>query len=188
VRPLTLYLRSRQTAVTTAVALACVAALGGLGQTADTPLGRVVLALFAVTIAVSVAATSLAGADPALERTTAVAWWWRRAAHVVAIGVLACTVMALAPEVPTAVVARNVIGMTGLAALGVTLLGGALAWCVPMVWTVAAVSASLTSRTPGVPVVTWPVQPADTTAAVGAAGVLGVVGLAVYAVRGPRVQ
>ncbi len=187
-RLLVLYLRSRQVPVTAAVAVACVVALGLLARTEDTPLTRFVLTLFAVALVVSVAATGLAGAAPDLERTAALDWWWRRAAHVVAIGGLATTVVVLAREVPASVVVRNAVGMTGLAALGVTLLGGALAWCVPMVWTVVAVSAVLVSPTPGAPVVTWPVQPPDTPVALGAAVVLGVAGVLAYAVRGARVQ
>jgi hypothetical protein len=186
-RLLALYLRSRQVAMGAGIALAGVVGLGVLAG--DEPNLRLLMAVFAVTAVTAVTAPGLAGADPALERTAALSWWWRRAAHVVAIGVLAVALGVLAgPQVETEVVVRNAIGLSGLAALGVTVLGGGLAWCVPMVWSVAAVSALLARNPPRAPLVTWLVQPPDTTAATVAAGVLGMAGLTVYALRGPRTQ
>jgi hypothetical protein len=186
-RLVALYLRSRQVAAGAGIALACVVGLGLLAG--DNPTFQLMLAVFAITAVTAVTATGLAGQDPALERTAALSWWWRRAAHVIAIGVLAIALGVLAgPPVTTEVVVRGAVGLTGMAALGATVLGGGLAWCVPMVWTVAGVSALLASRPPAGPLLTWLVQPPDTTAATVAAGVLGLAGLLVYAIRGPRVQ
>lgn len=187
-RSLTLYLRSRQTLATVAIALACVVALGVLASNSDAVQTRFVLVLFAVTVAASVAATGLAGPDPALDRTAAVPWWWRRTAHVAAIGVLAAAAVVLSRDVPDEVVVRDAVGLTGLAALGATLFGGGLAWCLPTGWTAVAVTALLASPLPAAPLLTWPVQPPDTPAATVAAGVLGAVGVLAYAVRGARVQ
>lgn len=190
-RWLVLYVRSRRLASSTGVALASVAALGGLAATADAGLTRAVLALFAVTVVVSVAATSLAGPDPALERTAALDWRVRRTVHVVAVGAVtagAVAVLGVVTDVPADVVVRNAIGLTGLAALGVVVLGGGLAWCVPMVWTVAGVTAALATRTPPAPLLTWPVQPADVGAATVAACVLGAAGLVAYALAGPSTR
>ena len=192
-RWLGLYLRSRQAALNTGMALGAVAALGLLATTTGTPMARTVLALFAVTMAVAVAAPSLAGPDPALERTAALDWRWRRAVHVVALGAVtagAVAVVGVIADVPGAVVVRNAAGLTGLAALGATTLGGGLAWSVPVGWSVAGVAALLAARIPPAPLLTWPVQPADSGAAMVAACVLGAAGLAAYALAGPstRVQ
>lgn len=187
-RSLTLYLRSRQTLSTVAIALACVVALAVLAGNSDAVQTRFVLVLFAVTVAASVAATGLAGPDPALDRTAAVPWWWRRTAHVVAIGVLAAGAVVLTRDVPAEVVVRNAVGLTGLAALGAALFGGGLAWCLPTGWTALAVTALLASSEPAAPLLTWPVQPSDTPAATVAAGVLGAAGVLAYALRGARVQ
>lgn len=185
-RWLALYLRSRRAAASTGIALASVAVLGVLAAVSESDLTKTVLALFAVTVVVSVAATSLTGPDPALERTAALDWRVRRTVHVVAVGAVAAGATALG--LPSDLVVRNTIGLTGLTALGVVVLGGGLAWCVPMVWTVAGVTAALSSRTPPAPLLTWPVQPADSGPATVAACVLGAAGLVAYAVAGPSVR
>jgi hypothetical protein len=178
-------------AASTATALASAVALGLLAAGSDTAFPRLVLALFAVTVVVSVAATSLAGPDPALERTAALDWRVRRAVHVVAVGAVtagAVAALGVLTDVPADVVVRNAAGLTGLAALGVVALGGGLAWCVPVTWTVVAVTALLASRTPPAPLLTWPVQPGGTGAATLAAYVLGAAGLGAYALAGPSAR
>ena len=180
-----LYLRSRQLAVGVGTALACVVGLDVLtGEGFE-----LVMAVFAATAVTAVTATGLAGPDPALERTAGLDWRLRRVAHVVAIGVLAVALgVTLGPSVATEVVVRNAIGLAGLAALGATMLGAGLAWCLPLTWTVVAMGALLGSRPVVAPQVTWLVQPDGTTAATVAAVVTGVAGLLVYAFRGPRAQ
>lgn len=186
-RLVALYLRSRQVAAGAGIALACVVGLSLL--VGDNPTLRLAFAVLAIAAVTAVTATGLAGPDVALERTAALNWWWHRAAHVVAIGGLAVALGVVAgPPMATEQVVRAAVGLAGLAALGATVLGAGLAWCVPLVWTVAAVSALLVSRPPAGPLLTWLVQPPDTTAASIAAGVLGLVGLLTYALRGPRVQ
>ncbi|HEX6351635.1 hypothetical protein [Actinophytocola sp.] len=178
---LVLYLRSRQVLVGAATAVACAAGITALASES-------MVTLFTVAVVTSVAATGLAGPDPALERTAALDWRPRRVAHVALIAVAAALLGTIGPATETEVLVRNAIGLTGLAALGVTVLGGGLAWCLPMVWTVVALSVSMAGRPPVAPLVTWPLQPPDTTAATVAAGGLGIGGLLVYAVRGPRTQ
>lgn len=185
-RFLVLYLRSRQVAIGVGIALVCVVGFGLMAG--DTPYFQLVLAVFGLAAATAVTAIALVGQDPALERTAALDWRWRRALHVVAIGGLAVALGIVGPPLATELVVRNAIGLAGLAALGVTVLGGGLAWCLPMAWTIAAVSALMASQPAAAPLVTWLVQPPDTTAATVAAGVLGLGGLLVYAIRGPRVQ
>ncbi|GAB3467635.1 hypothetical protein [Actinophytocola sediminis] len=189
-RWLALYVRSRRAVASTGAALAAVAVLGLLAAGSDAQPTRTVLALAAVTVVVATMSTSLAGPDPSLERTAALDWRLARTLHVVAVGVLAAGAVAAMGVVPADMVVRNAIGLTGLAALGATVLGGGLAWCAPMAWTVVGVSALLASRTPPAPLLTWPVQPGGTSAATVAAAVLGVAGLAAYALTGPstRVQ
>ena len=85
----------------------------------------------------------------------------------------------------TELLVRNTIGLTGLAALGASMLGGGLAWCLPMTWTTVAVTVAVSAREPGAALLTWPVQPAGTTAATVAAIVLGAGGTVVYAMIGP---
>jgi hypothetical protein len=187
VRWLVLYLRSRQVAAGAGVALACVAGLRLLAG--DSPIFQEMLAVLAVALVATVAAAGLAGVDPALERTAALDWRVRRSTHVVAVGVLTAVLgVVVGPPMSAEVVVRDAVGLTGLAALGVTLLGGGLAWCVPVTWTVVAVSAWLAARPPVAPLVTWPFQPPATTAATVAAWTLGLGGLLVYAARGPRAQ
>lgn len=183
-RWLVLYLRSRQVVVGAAVALACVTGLSLMvGESAGS---RLVLSVLAVMVVTAVAAVGLAGPDVALERTAALDWRGRRTAHVVAAGALAVLLgVVLGPDVPGEIVLRNAVGLTGLAALGATLLGAAMAWCLPMAWSVAAISVLLAGQ-PGAPLLTWPVQPSGTTAATLAAGAVGLLGLLVYDLRGPR--
>lgn len=182
-----LYVRSRRAASNTGIALVSAAALGLLAAWSDSPDIEVVLALFAVTVVVSVAATSLSGPDAGLERTAALDWRLRRTVHVVAVGAVAAGAVA-ALGMPSDVVVRNAIGLTGLAGLGVVVLGGGLAWCVPMAWTVVGVTVLLASRIPPAPLLTWPVQPADSGAATVAACVLGAAGLVAYALVGPSTR
>jgi hypothetical protein len=188
VRWAALYVRSRRAAASTGVALASAAAIGLLAAASDTETTRLVLALFAVTVVVSVAATSLAGPDPGLDRTAALDWRPRRAAHVVVVGVLAAGAVASLGVVAADVVVRNAAGLTGLVALGVTVLGGGLAWCVPVAWTAVGVTVLLATREPGAPLLTWLVQPGESGAATVAACVLGVAGLAAYALAGPSTR
>lgn len=186
-RRLALYLRSRQVAAGVGVAVVCVPGLGLLAG--DNDQVRLMLTAFAVAMVCAVTATGLAGPDPVLERTAAWDWRWRRTTHVVAIGGLAVVLGVTAgPSVATEIVVRDAVGLTGLAAFGVTVLGGGLAWCLPVVWAVVAVSAYLGHEVAPAPLVTWPVQEAGTAAATVAAGVLGLAGLLVYAMRGPRAQ
>jgi hypothetical protein len=186
-RLLVLYLRSRQVAVGAGIALVCVVGLNLLAG--DSPSVQQMLAVLAVALVTGVTAAGLAGVDPALERTAALDWRVRRSAHVVAVGGLAAVLGVVAgPPMPAEMVLRAAVGLTGLAALGVTLLGGGLAWWVPVTWTVGAVGAWLASQPPAAPLLTWLLQPPDTTEATVAAWTLGLGGLLVYAVRGPRAQ
>lgn len=181
---LALYLRSRQVVVSTLVAVAC--AVGMSLPDYATPHFAEVMALFAVVAVVAVAGTALGTPDPALDRTAALPWHWWRAAHVLAVGALAAGLGLLLGSAD--VVVRNAVGLTGLAALAVTTLGGGLAWSLPLTWTALTTVAAMSGPVPPMPLLTWPVQPAGTTAATAAACVLGGAGVLAYTFAGPRIS
>jgi hypothetical protein len=190
-RLLVLYLRSRNVPLAVAAALGSVAGLWSIDRATDHRAAGV-LALLAVVAATLAAGPGLAGADVDLDRTAAIPWPARRAAHVVAAGaaviaIVAATGLTGEQLAPAAQVARDAIGMTGLIALGAATLGANHAWVPPLywtllAWTVMALPWPATSRQ----VLTWMLQPADATPAIVTALVLGATGVLAYAVLGPR--
>jgi hypothetical protein len=167
-----------------------VAALAG--ERAD---GRMLGAL-PVVLGVAAGGPGLAGADPQLERSAALDWRPRRAAHVA--GVVAVVFAAVAATAlighrlgPLAELARNAVGAGGLLALAAAGLGAGRAWIPPLAWATAAppvLDRFWPTRSPplGAQVVTWPAQPAGSAAALLAAVACGVAGTAAYAVWGAR--
>lgn len=75
------------------------------------------------------------------------------------------------PLLPAGVVWRDVAGLSGLTALGATVLGGRLAWAPPLGWA-AILLLVPPDPTGALPVVTWLAQPAGSTAAMITAVVL----------------
>ncbi|MFI5608732.1 hypothetical protein [Amycolatopsis sp. NPDC051903] len=183
-RWLTLYTRSRALGPSLAALVLCTA----LVRVAAGGDWSVLFASLSLAAAVSVAAVGLSGQDVDLDRTAAFGWLPRRLAHVLLVGVLAALVL-LAVQgslaVPTSVVVRDALGLTGLAGLAATLFGGQFGWTLPLLWTVVALF------TPPDPpalrrVVAWPLQPADTAVTWWVAGVVFVVGVGAYSARGAR--
>ncbi|WP_374198397.1 hypothetical protein [Streptomyces sp. ISL-12] len=193
-----LYARSRQVPASLAVVVTgavVVGALarGGAGEQGDPRLPALVLAL-----GVMAASVGLSGQDLALDRTAAVRWAPRRAAHVLlagavvaaVVGVVAGTVL---PDVRTAggeqataaFVVRDAAGLMGLAALGAALAGGRYAWTLPFAWLSFAFFAPPATSTP-TRVATWLLLPPGTPAGTWTALALAVTGTAAYAVAGPR--
>jgi hypothetical protein len=138
----------------------------------------------------------LVGADPDLDRTAAIAWPPRRAAHVVVAGaavtgILTATALTGDPLTQAGPIARNVAGLGGLVALGAATLGAARAWLLPLTWTVL-----LVRYTPpfGIPptgpaykvMLTWLVQPPGTAPANVAAVLLAAAGTLAYALFSTR--
>jgi hypothetical protein len=81
----------------------------------------------------------LGGQDLALDRTAAIRWVPRRAAHVLLAGAVVAAVLLTVQTMgtsmaTTAFVVRDSAGLTGLAALGATLSGGQYAWTLPFAW------------------------------------------------------
>ncbi|MEU8887899.1 hypothetical protein [Streptomyces sp. NPDC048442] len=189
-RWLTLYARARQVPASLAVVVLsalvvwALARLGG-GGPADPRLAALILAAGATAFSVG-----LGGQDLALDRTAAIRWMPRRAAHLLLAGVLiggvllAVQTMSGQPASPS-LVARNAAGLMGLVALGAAWFGGQYAWVLPVAW----LSFSLIVP-PGTDVATqilaWMMLPPGTEAGSWTALVLAATGFAVYTVRGPK--
>jgi hypothetical protein len=196
-RWLALYLRSRSAPAALAAALGTIAALWWLHHAIDRPQPRPLLALLAAVAGTAAIAPGLAGADHDLDRTAAIAWLPRRAAHLttgaaVVAGLLAATALTGDPLARTEPIVRDVIGLGGLIALGAATVGAARAPLLPVTWTLLVLrfSPALGGTPPTRPgyrqALTWMIQPAGTTSATAAAVLLGVAGTLAYAVFGSR--
>jgi hypothetical protein len=190
-RLLLLYLRSRQVPAALAAAVGSVAVLWWLSQATDDPTVHATLGLLAVAAGTAAAGTGLAGADIDLDRSAAVAWPPRRAAHVIAvggaiIGIVAATALTGDQLAPARQTVRDGVGMSGLVALGAATLGASRAWVVPLTWTLLVLLWVPAADATYQQVLTWMVQPTDTAAATNAALVLGATGVLAYAILGPR--
>jgi hypothetical protein len=101
----------------------------------------------------------------------------------VAIGVLQLAVTGASLNGGILMLARNVIGITGIGLLASLVTGGLLAWILPMAYVAFAEYALLEVwRNPW----TWPVRPPDDRGAWICAAVVFAAGLAAFTVRGAR--
>ncbi|WDZ84689.1 hypothetical protein [Micromonospora cathayae] len=184
-----LYLRSRR------VPLALAAAVGGAAVVwalclafAEERDATPMVVVLTVLLMVAALAPTLAGPDENLDRTAAVRWPWRRAAHLLG-GLLVVLVVLFATRHtgarfgPAALVARDAAGLLGLTALCATLLGAARSWFLPLGWT--AVAALYPQPGTWGAAATWQGQPTDSRAAALTAAVLAVGGLVAYSIAGP---
>ncbi|MFB9504687.1 hypothetical protein ACFFS2_05510 [Streptomyces aurantiacus] len=189
-RWLMLYARSRQVpaslaaVVISAVAGWALARDGGAGP-ADPRLPVLVLATGAMA-----ASVGLGGQDLALDRTAAISWLPRRAAHVLLAGAVVAAVLLTVqtmgePMADTAFVVRNSAGLMGLAALGAALAGAQYAWTLPFAWLAFALFAPPPTNVP-MQMATWMLLPPDTTTATWTALTLTAAGTTAYALTGPR--
>ncbi|MFJ9846864.1 hypothetical protein ACIRYZ_41815 [Kitasatospora sp. NPDC101155] len=186
-RWLTLYARSRQMPASAAAVLLVALAVWALNGSGPLDLGMAVLVL---TANVAAASVGLGGPDVVLERTAAIRWLPRRAAHVLLIGAFAgaalLTVQGAGVRLaPTEVVVRDSAGLVGLAALGAVLCGAHFAWTLPIGWLAVTLLVPVPPGTAG-QVVNWMIFPPGTAASTGTAWALLVTGTVVYAVAGPR--
>ncbi|MFE2495828.1 hypothetical protein [Streptomyces scopuliridis] len=138
------------------------------------------------------ATAGLSGQDRALDRTAAIRWAPRRAAHVLLIGVLAGAVLlallAAGDEpVRAGTLVRNSAGPAGLAAIGAAAWGGRYAWTLPFG---GCAMALFVPRTGGVAaqVVTRLLQPSGTSVACWTAVALAAGGRRRAALRAGRAQ
>jgi len=192
-KALTLYLRSRAVPTTAAAAFGCAVAFWAFGMTIDHPLGRALAPLLTTLAATTSIGLGLAGPDHDLDKTAAIAWPPRRAAHIIVagaavLGLLVAAGLAGEQMASTAQLVRNVAGLTGLVALGAVVLGAARAPLIPVVWTLLVLGSA--SEPPTQPtykvMLTWMVQPAETRTAMVAAITIAVAGSLSYALLGSR--
>ncbi|WP_405612707.1 hypothetical protein [Streptomyces sp. NBC_00076] len=189
-RWLTLYARSRQVPASLAAVLigaVTVWALARDGNAGPVDPRMPVLVLTTGAMAVSV---GLGGQDLALDRTAAIRWIPRRAAHVllggVAVAASLLTVQTMGVSMATTTfVVRDSAGLMGLVALGAALSGGQYAWTLPFAWLSLVFLAPPPTSTP-MHVAMWMLLPPGTAAGTWTALVLTVVGTMAYAVAGPR--
>ncbi|HEX5198358.1 MAG TPA: hypothetical protein VFW27_00310 [Actinoplanes sp.] len=189
-RWLTLYLRSRRAPLALAVTIIGSATMWTLWSVfSDSREVAVELVVLTVLLLVTTLTATLGGPDDALERTAALPWPPRRAAHVLAAflvvaGLPMVTLATGARFGPAWLVLRDAAGLIGLTALGAATIGVAKAWFVPLGWTLAATL--FPQSEPAVArILTWQTQPRASTAAAVTAGLLAVGGLVAYAVAGP---
>jgi hypothetical protein len=190
-RLLLLYLRSRQVPAALATAVGSVAVLWWLSQATDDPTLHATLGLLAVAAGTAAAGTGLAGADIDLDRSAAIAWPPRRAAHVVAvggaiIGIVAATALTGDQLAPARQIVRDAVGMSGLVALGAATLAASRAWVAPLTWTLLVLLWVPAAGATYQQVLSWMLQPAASAPAAITASVLGVTGVLAYAILGPR--
>ncbi|MFF8191697.1 hypothetical protein ACF05L_12755 [Streptomyces bobili] len=189
-RWLTLYARSRQVPASLAAVVISAGAVWALARDGSAGPGDprpAALVLAAAAMAVSI---GLGGQDLALDRTAAIRWAPRRAAHVLLAGAVVAAVLLAVQTMgedmaTTAFVVRNSAGLMGLAALGAALWGGQFAWTLPFAWLSFSFFAPPATSAP-MQVATWMLLPPGTAAGTWTALVLAVIGTTVYAFAGPR--
>jgi hypothetical protein len=189
-RGLALYLRSRRVPIALAAAAGCAAVMWSLWSAfSDARDAGVPMVILTVLLLVAAVTVTLAGPDDALERTAALAWPPRRAAHLLAtlavVAVLLLATLATGARFgPAWLVVRDAAGLLGLTALGAVTIGASRSWFVPLGWTLASIVVPVTG-VPASEILTWQIQaPGNRSAAVTAA-LLGVGGLLAYAKAGP---
>ncbi|MEN1891080.1 hypothetical protein ACWDBO_43040 [Streptomyces mirabilis] len=189
-RWLTLYARSRQVPASLAAVVISAVAVGALARDGGGRPGDPRLPVLVLATGAMAASIGLSGQDLALDRTAAIRWVPRRAAHVLlcgaVVGTVLLTVQAMGEDMATtAFVVRDSTGLMGLVALGAVLAGGQYAWTLPFAWLSFSFLAPPPTSAP-MQVASWMLVPSGTTAGTWTALVLAVAGTAAYAVAGPR--
>lgn len=189
-RFLTLYLRSRRVPLAFAVAAGGTALMWTLWSiTSDKPDASSTMVIPTVLLVAAGVGHTLSAADDELERTAALPWPPRRAAHLLAaLAVIVALVLATratgARFGPAAFVVRDAAGLLGLIALGTAVVGTARSWFLPLIWALAATvfpqPAPLLAA-----IATWQHQPPDSRPAAITAAVLAFAGLLAYTATGP---
>jgi len=190
VRWLTLYARSRQVPASLASVVIGAVAVWALTRDVGAGPGDPRLPVLVLASGAMAASIGFSGQDLALDRTAAIRWVPRRAAHVLLAGAVVAAVLlavqALGPRMATTeFVVRDSAGLTGLAALGAALSGGRYAWTLPFAWLSLAFFAPPATSTP-TRVASWLLLPPGTPAATWTALLLLTVGTTAYALAGPR--
>ncbi|BCY15439.1 hypothetical protein [Actinoplanes sp. L3-i22] len=189
-RWLVLYLRSRRAPAALALTAGCAVLMSALWAVASNSRDvGVPMVILTVLLMVAALTATLVSPDAELDRTAALPWAPRRAAHLLAAmlivtGLLAVTLVTPARFSPALLVVRDAAGLLGLTALGAAVLSPARAWFVPLGWTLAALLYSRSESRLG-QILTWQSQDPHSGPAAVAALVLAVGGLIVYALVGP---
>lgn len=189
-RWLTLYARSRQVPTSLAAVVISAVTVWALARDGSGVPGDPRLPVLVLATGATAASIGLSGQDLALDRTAAIRWVPRRAAHVLlcgaVVGTVLLTVQAMGEDMATtAFVVRDSAGLMGLVALGAALSGGQYSWTLPFAW----LSISFFAPPPtsaAMQVASWLLLPPGTAAGTWTALVLAVAGTAAYAVAGPR--
>ncbi|WP_180687390.1 hypothetical protein [Streptomyces gossypiisoli] len=189
-RWLTLYARSRQVPASLAAVAISAATVWALARDGNDGPGDPRLPALVLAAGATAASIGLGGQDLALDRTAAIRWVPRRAAHVLLIGTVVGAVLLAVQTMgedlaTTAFVVRDSAGLMGLVAVGATVFGAQYAWTLPISWLALSLFAPPPTSTP-TEVATWMLLPPGTTAATWTALALAVTGTAAYAVAGPR--
>jgi hypothetical protein len=188
-RWLALYARSRGLPAATGAAVAGTAVFWALGQLVADPAMRLNFAVLATVLATAAIAPGLSGADPALERTAAIAWPPRRATHLVAGTVVVAAALAVStmvgkPLAAAEVIVRGAVGFGGLIGLSAVVLGTGRAWLVPVGWTAVVLVGGWSGGEWYTKLLTWMMQPAGTAPATLTALALATAGTIAYALLG----
>ncbi|MFE9023870.1 hypothetical protein ACFYNL_35620 [Streptomyces sp. NPDC007808] len=189
-RWLTLYARSRQVPASLAAVVISTVAVWALARGAGEGPGDPRWPVLVLAAGAMAASIGLSGQDLALDRTAAIRWVPRRAAHVLLAGTVVGTVLLAVQSMgtgmtTTAFVVRDSAGLMGLVALGAALWGGQYAWTLPFTWLSFSFFAPPATSTP-MQVATWMLLPPGTAAGTWTALALTVVGTTAYALAGPR--
>ncbi|MFF2461931.1 hypothetical protein [Streptomyces mirabilis] len=189
-RWLALYARSRQIPASLAVVVISAVAVGALARDGGGGLGDPRLPVLVLATGAMAVSIGLSGQDLALDRTAAIRWVPRRAAHVLlcgaVVGTVLLTVQAMGEDMATtAFVVRDSAGLMGLVALGAVLSGGQYAWTLPFAWLSFSFFAPPPTSAPA-QVASWMLLPPGTAVGTLTALVLAVAGTAAYAVAGPK--
>ncbi|MFD5559382.1 hypothetical protein [Kitasatospora griseola] len=187
---LVLYARSRQVPLSAAVVAAVALTVWALVDGAPKGSEDLGTTAFVLTANVLAAVVGLGGSDVVLDRTAAIRWAPRRAAHVLLIGAVGgaalLAVQAAGPHLAAAsVVLRDSAGLAGLAALGAACWGTTYAWALPTGWLAFTMLVPPLGGPAG-RVGMWLIQPAGTTESTVTASALLLVGTALYGFAGPR--
>jgi hypothetical protein len=185
-----LYARSRQVPASLAVVVISAVVVWALARDGSGGPGDPRIPALVIVVGATAASIGLGGNDVALDRTAAIRWVLRRAAHVLLIGAVVgavlLTVQTMGEDLATtAFVVRNSAGLMGLVALGAALSGGQFGWTLPFAWLAFSFFAPSATSVP-TQVVSWMLLPPGTAAGTWTALVLAVVGTTAYAVAGPR--
>jgi hypothetical protein len=188
-----LYLRSHRLSEGLAATVLLTAVIWALTASfSRQPAATANVVMMATSLAVVALSTTLSSTDDQLERTAALPWPPRRAAHLLGLSgcvsvLLALTLITDTTFGPFGFVVRDALGLTGLAALGAVLLGPHRAWFPVVAWCTPVVFMATVGQQQ---VLTWMIQPVSSRPAALTAIALATVGILGYAVLGPprRIQ